>query len=121
MTRRYHLTKIAHSISGEGIEKAWLGKRRFTEFADNIVLLDESAELQKMIEELHSKSFAVGLNINANKYKVMINKHAEHVVFSIGNETLEHEEYNYLGQLVSADSCHKNAASCRQALTINDK
>lgn len=44
-------------------------------FADDILLLSESAELQKkMIKGLQSESFLVGLKINMNKPKLMINK-----------------------------------------------
>lgn len=50
----------------------------------------------------------MALAINRNKNKVMLNKHAELVFFSIGDETLEQiEVYNYHGQLVSADPNHE--------------
>ncbi|WP_265430092.1 RNA-directed DNA polymerase, partial [Klebsiella pneumoniae] len=78
-------------------------------FADDIVLLSESpAEMQKMLEELQSESLAVGLKINMNKSKVMINKHAKSTVFNLGSSVLEQvQEYNYLGQVVSADPNHE--------------
>lgn len=69
----------------------------------------ESAErLQKMLEELQSESMAVGLKMNMNNYKVMMNKHAESALFRICNKTLDQvEEYNYLGQMASADPNHE--------------
>lgn len=51
---------------------------------------------------------AVGLQINMNKSKLMIKKHAESALFSIGGEILEQvEKYNYLGKVVNADPNHK--------------
>lgn len=56
----------------------------------DIALLNESAEhLQEMLKELQSESLVVGLQININKSEVMIRKHAENTLFSLGNATLE--------------------------------
>lgn len=39
----------------------------------------------------------------------MLNKHSESLLCSLGSETLEQvEEYNYVGQVVGADSNQKN-------------
>lgn len=46
--------------------------------------------------------------MNTRKSKVMLNRHAEYLTFSIGNETLERVDgYNCLGQVVSADANHE--------------
>lgn len=41
-----------------------------------------------MLDELQSESLAVGLQANMSKFKVMINKHAESALFSLGNTML---------------------------------
>lgn len=53
---------------------------------DDLVFLSEStAQLQlTKIDELQSESFAAELKTNMNKLKVMIRKHAECAIFSIG-------------------------------------
>lgn len=80
-------------------------------FADDIFLLSESAEhLKKILEELQSKSLAIGLKLNASRSTVMIDEQAERALFNLGNAMLEQiREYNYLGQVFSADPNHKKA------------
>lgn len=66
-----------------------------------------------MLQELYSESLAVWLK-NVNKLKVMLSTHAESAPFSPGNEVLEKvDEYNYLGQIVSADPNHGREIRCR--------
>lgn len=78
-------------------------------FADDIVLISESGEdLQRMIQDLHSESSAVGLKINMKKSKVMSNCQAVRHAFRLGNEILEQvDEYNYLGQVITAGQNHE--------------
>lgn len=63
-------------------------------FVDDLASLSDFGELQKMIGELQSETFAVGMKIKTNKSKVTINKRAECAVFSPADETLEVEEYS---------------------------
>lgn len=43
-----------------------------------------------------------------SKLKVILNRHAESIPFSLGNKTLEEVgQYDYLGQVLSADSNHE--------------
>lgn len=52
-----------------------------------------------------------------NKTKVMVKKHAEYAFFSISDEILEQvEEYNYLGQIASADPNHEKEIRRRVGL-----
>lgn len=105
-------TKLEWENAGLRIHGEYLGHLRSADCM--VALLSESAELQKRTEELRTESFTVGLKINRNKSKVMINKHAECVLFSIGNDTLEQVEgYNHLGQVVGADPNYEKELWCR--------
>lgn len=70
--------------------------------------LRESAEqLQKMIEELQPESFGFRLKLNMNKSKLIIKKHTEFALFSMGNKMLERVEgYHCLRQMVIGDPSH---------------
>lgn len=58
--------------------------------------------MQKMFEQLELQSTSVGLKVNANKSKVMLNKQAEGALFSICNKNLKQvKEYHYLGHVDS--------------------
>lgn len=50
----------------------------------------------------------MGLKININKIRVMISMLNAFFFFSVGDKKLEQvQEYNYLGQMVSADPNHE--------------
>lgn len=52
-----------------------------------------------------------------SKSKVILNRHAESIPFSLGNKTLEEVgQYDYLGQVLSADSNHEKEIGCRITL-----
>lgn len=56
--------------------------------------------MQTILGELLSESTVVGLKINMNKSKVMMNTHVKNVFFSLRDVALEEvTEYNYLGQM----------------------
>lgn len=76
-------------------------------FADDMVLLSESAErLQKKV----------------HKCEVMIIKHDKSAHFGVENATLEQvEEYNYLGQVVSARPKHVKEIRCRRGKGPNNE
>lgn len=65
-------------------------------------MLTESAMQRRIFLEKHqSESLAVGLHVNLNTSKAMINKHAESALFIFQKATLEQgEEYNYLGEVM---------------------
>lgn len=52
-------------------------------FEDDLALLSDFGELQKMIEELQSETFAVGMKIIINKPKVTTNKRVLNTPFSV--------------------------------------
>ncbi|KAJ8705403.1 hypothetical protein PYW07_011230 [Mythimna separata] len=70
-------------------------------FADDIVLLSESkTELQSMLNDLHTASQQVGLEINRSKTNVMTN-YSKSPVY-LNNEALEYvDTYIYLGKQLS--------------------
>ncbi|MCL1440820.1 reverse transcriptase domain-containing protein, partial [Enterobacter hormaechei] len=78
-------------------------------FADDIALLSNSGdELQSMLSALDEQSRTVGLKINMQKTKVMINNLGTAQRFVIGGEAVEVvSEYIYLGQVVTPDPNHE--------------
>lgn len=79
------LKKLDWENLGSRIHRQCLSYLRFE---DIIVLLSECAEqLQNITEGLQSETFAVVLKINMNESKVIINKRADSVLFSISNGT----------------------------------
>ena len=70
-------------------------------FADDIILLSESPEqLETMIHSLKSASYAVGLEMNLNKTKVMTN--SQQYPLHLDQKPLEYvDSYIYLGKQIS--------------------
>ena len=69
-------------------------------FADDIVVIAESMrDLETMLNNLSEASQQVGLKMNFDKTKVMINEHVKPEPITVGNTALEIvQEYVYLGQ-----------------------
>lgn len=53
-------------------------------FADNVILFSESGLQEWLIKELHLEGSLVGLKMNMNKLKVMLNRHTKSFAFSVG-------------------------------------
>ena len=72
-------------------------------FADDIVLIAKStSELQKMVQDIHETSKAVGLNMHLGKTKVMCNPAVNKTDINIkGRKINEVDNYIYLGQMVT--------------------
>jgi hypothetical protein len=72
-------------------------------FADDIVLMsNDVAEMQEMLNELNQQSMELGLSMNMKKTKVMFNEYTAQHEVKVNNHAVEHvQEYTYLGQLVS--------------------
>ena len=71
-------------------------------FADDIVVMAETTEeLSTMLGDLSRASERVGLKMNMDKTKVMVNIHVAPTPIKIGDSTLEVvDDYVYLGQTV---------------------
>lgn len=71
-------------------------------FADDIVVMAETLEdLSRMLDDLSRVSQQVGLKMNMDKTKVMLNSHVVPTPVKVGSSTLEVvDEYIYLGQKV---------------------
>ena len=71
-------------------------------FADDIVVMAETMEdLSTMLDDLSRASGRVGLKMNMDKTKVMLNAHVTPTPIKIGDSTLEVvDDYVYLGQTV---------------------
>lgn len=95
---------------GLKIDGSYLSHLRF---ADDIVLLSEDpAELQYMLETLCEKSKNVGLNINVHKTKILTNR--EKIPISTATGQIEYnDDYIYLGHLISFKSCNEKEISRR--------
>ena len=78
-------------------------------FADDVALLSNSGdELQSMLTALDEQSRTVGLKINMQKTKVILNNLGKAQRFEIGGEAVEVvNEYVYLGQVVTPDPNHE--------------
>lgn len=85
-------------------------------FADDIVVFAESStELEEMINEVANESGKVGLELNAEKTKVITNGVMEPV--SVGVKNIEYvNDYIYLGQMVSFKKCISNEVQRRIAI-----
>lgn len=90
---------------GIKIDGEWLSNLRF---ADDIVLTSKDPEeLQTMLEQLNTKSKAIGLEMNLSKTQVMFNELVDgqdRVVVIDGTQLKVVNSYTYLGQLVTFDS-----------------
>ena len=85
-------------------------------FADNIVLIAKSTELQQMMNDLTRESSRVGLNVN--KTKVMSKTPAS---ININNQPLGNvTNYPYLGNLVSVDGDHEPEVAGKIGLAWNN-
>lgn len=71
-------------------------------FVDDIVIMAESLEeLNTMLSDLSTVSQQVGLKMNMDKTKIMLNVHVTPVPVIVGNDSLEVvDRYVYLGQIV---------------------
>jgi hypothetical protein len=69
-------------------------------FADDIVIMAETLQdLQLMLNDLADSSVGIGLRLNLDKTKVMLNKHVLPEPLAIGGAVLEVvQKYMYLGQ-----------------------
>lgn len=83
-------------------------------FADDIVLLAESAkELEGMMCELDVVSNEVGLQMNANKTKVMTNSHQ--IPIKINGTVVDYvKQYIYLGKQVSFENSNNDDEVARR-------
>ena len=87
-------------------------------FADDIVLLSESAdELQQLINDLNRESLKVGLKMNKKKTKVMFNSRVPLKQIHVQGEALEVvDRYIYLGQLVQTGTSSEQEIKRRISL-----
>lgn len=61
--------------------------------------------VQELVQELHSETLAVWVNINNNKSKVVLSNQAVIQPFSLGNQILDRlDEYKHLEQVFRAGS-----------------
>lgn len=68
-------------------------------FADDIVLISEDiAEIESMLQELSRESGRVGLKMNYSKTKIMTSENAQIFVDNVIIQAVE--EYNYLGHII---------------------
>jgi hypothetical protein len=93
--RRLNWDKYGLCINGERLNNL--------RFADDIVLIaNDPANLQIMLNELALVSQEVGLKMNLSKTKVMFNEFTNKTHITIEGTTLETvDEYIYLGQLIN--------------------
>lgn len=70
-------------------------------FADDLIIVcDNAASLQQMLQQLTEASKVVGLTINKTKTKAMTN--SEEIAIIVDNEKIEYvRSYSYLGQLIA--------------------
>lgn len=82
-------------------------------FADDLVIFARSAyDLTRLLQELHSESRKIGLEMSETKTKVMTNWKLTPI--TIGNTTLEYvKEYIYLGKVISFVDCTKKEVERR--------
>ncbi|CAG4942862.1 unnamed protein product [Parnassius apollo] len=71
-------------------------------FSDDILLMAESLEdLSTMLNDLNGVSQRIGLRMNMDKTKIMLNVHVTPMPVVVGSTMLEVvDEYVYLGQIV---------------------
>ena len=85
-------------------------------FADDIVVMAETVEdLSTMLDDLSRASERVGLKMNMDKTKVMLNAHVTPTPIKIGDSTLEVvDDYVYLRKrsIVESDSAGQRSGSC---------
>jgi hypothetical protein len=84
-------------------------------FADDVVLMsDNENDLTSMMNEIFQESRRAGLLPNALKTKVMTNTATTEIeVNNVKYEVVK--DYNYLGQIVSFDSCEEKKINARTA------
>ncbi|KAG7307782.1 hypothetical protein JYU34_006375 [Plutella xylostella] len=87
---------------GVNINGTYMSHLRFAD--DLIVLAENVADLQEMLEELHVASLRVGLKMNMSKTKIMTSCPTAVPNITVGNSSVEVvDKYVYLGQCLSFD------------------
>ena len=76
------------------------------EFADDIIMVAHTRqELEQMLNDIHTSSKPVGLNMHLGKAKVMFNNHASPADIVVDGTTIEQvQSYVYLGRTITQDS-----------------
>lgn len=92
------MKKLIWKEKGININGEFLSNLRF---ADDIILFSETAtQLQKMVNELYTVSYEIGLELNITKTKVMTNTSKTNIM--VNNIPLEYvQEYVYLSKQIS--------------------
>ena len=92
--------RLSWERKGLNVDGRYLSNLRF---ADDIVLLSHSSnQIRRMLKELVAEARKVGLKVNANKTKVMTNRHIAGQPIKIGSEKVEEvKHFIYLGRLMS--------------------